>query len=105
MADVPEPMIAWSSRVFFEIARKGVRWKDLPDRYPHSIPCWQQLRKWEKQGVLKEMWCAFLSKLDHEGILDWDEVFVDACFPPAKKGEWESGRPSRKGIEVLGTGR
>jgi hypothetical protein len=40
------------------------------------------------------MWRAFLSELDHEGILEWDEVFVDGSFFPAKKGARESGKPS-----------
>jgi hypothetical protein len=47
-----------------------------------------------KEGVFKNMWRAFLSDLDHRGILDWDEVFVDASFFPAKKGARESGKPS-----------
>jgi hypothetical protein len=52
------------------------------------------LREWYEEDVLKDMWRAFLSELDHEGILDWDEVFVDASFFPAKKGALESGKPS-----------
>jgi hypothetical protein len=39
------------------------------------------------------MWRAFLPELDHNGILDWDEVFVDASFFPAKKGVQRSGKP------------
>jgi transposase len=31
------------------------------------------------------MWRAFLSELNHEGILDWDEVFGDGSFFAAKK--------------------
>jgi hypothetical protein len=52
------------------------------------------------------MWRAFLSESDHDGFLDWDEVFVDEIFFPAKKGALQSGRPSAgKGNEVRGTGR
>ena len=50
--------------------------------------------RWYEPDVLTDMWRAFLSELDYEGILDWDEVFVDASFFPAKKGERESGKPS-----------
>ncbi len=85
-------------RLVFEgilwVCRTGARWKDLPDRYPHPSTCWRRLRKWEKEGVFKDMWRAFLSELDHKGALDWDEVFVDGSFFPAKKGARESGRPS-----------
>ena len=76
------------------ILKTGARWKDLPERYPHPATCWRRLRQWYEDDVLKEMWRAFLSELDHEGILEWDEVFVDASFFPAKKGARESARPS-----------
>ena len=85
-------------RLVFEgilwILRTGARWKDLPERYPHPSTCWRRLRQWYEEDVLKDMWRAFLSELDHEGILEWDEVFVDASFFPAKKGARESGKPS-----------
>ena len=55
--------------------------------------------------VLKDMRHAVLSELDHEGILEWDEVIVDASIFPAKKGAWESGKPSGKGNKVRGIGR
>jgi len=54
------------------------------------------LRDWHEAGVLKDMWRAFLSELDAEGILDWEETFVDATFIPAKKG----ARPSEKRREA-----
>jgi len=85
-------------RMVFEgilwILKTGARWKDLPDRYPHPSTCWRRLRHWYEEDVLKDMWRAFLSELDHEGILEWDEVFVDASFFPAKKGARQSGKPS-----------
>jgi transposase len=85
-------------RMVFEgilwILKTGARWKDLPDRYPHPSTCWRRLKQWYEEDVLKDMWRAFLSELDHEGILEWDEVFVDASFFPAKKGARESGKPS-----------
>ena len=87
-----------NDRLVFEgilwILRTGARWKDLPERYPNPSTCWRRLREWYETDVLKDMWRAFLSELDHEGILAWDEVFVDASFFPAKKGVRESGRPS-----------
>ncbi len=55
------------------------------------------------------MWRAFLSELDHEGILAWDEVFVDASFFPAKKrgagvGKTKRGKGSKSVVLVDGTG-
>jgi transposase len=86
------------NRLVFEgilwVLKTGARWKDLPDRYPHPSTCWRRLREWHEHDVLKDMWRAFLSELDHDEVLDWDEVFVDGSFFPAKKGARESGRPS-----------
>jgi transposase len=75
------------------ILKTGARWKDLPGQYPSPSTCWRRLRDWHEAGVLNDMWRAFLSELDHDGILDWDETFVDATFIPAKKGARQSERP------------
>jgi len=72
------------------ILKTGARWQDLPAEYPHFSTCWRRLRDWYEAGVFKDMWRAFLSELDEEGILDWEESFVDATFIPAKKGARQS---------------
>ena len=78
------------------ILKTGARWKDLPDIYPHPSTCWRRLKQWYEQGVLTDMWRAFLSELDRKGILDWDETFLDATFIPAKKGAVECTRTAAK---------
>ncbi len=78
------------------VLKTGARWRDLPEEYPNPSTCWRRLRDWHEAGVLKDMWRAFLSELDAEGILDWEESFVDATFIPAKKG----ARPSEKRREA-----
>ena len=75
------------------ILRTGARWKDLPAIYPDPSTCWRRLRGWGETEVLKDMWRAFLSELDEQGILNWEEAFVDATFVPAKKGARQSGKP------------
>lgn len=72
------------------ILRTGARWEDLPDRYPNPSARWRRLIEWYEADVIKDMWRAFLSELDHNGILDWDTVFVDASFFPARKVARES---------------
>ena len=76
------------------VLRSGARWRDLPERYPSPSTCWRRLVEWEGEGVLVAIWHAFLDALDEEGLLDWDEVFVDASFSPAKKGGTGSEKPS-----------
>jgi transposase len=84
-------------RLVFEgilwILKTGARWKDLPEKYPHPSTCWRRLKEWYEAEVLKDMWRAFLSELDANGVLDWEESFIDATFFPAKKGAQRSGRP------------
>jgi transposase len=75
------------------ILKTGARWKDLPDIYPHPSTCWRRLNAWHDTGVLEDIWRAFLSELDQDGILELDETFVDATFMPAKKGARGSGKP------------
>ncbi len=73
------------------VLRSGARWRDLPDCYPSSSTCWRRLQEWEEDGVLSEMWHAFLKELDEQGKVNWDEIFIDGSFAPAKKGgtTWE----------------
>lgn len=85
------------NRLVFEgilwILKTGARWKDLPDKYPDPSTCWRRLKEWYEAEVLKDMWRAFLSELDANGVLDWEEAFIDASFFPAKKGVQRSERP------------
>src|SRR5208337_1993544 len=39
-------------------------------------------------------WRALLGALDAEGLLKWDETFLDGSFAPAKKGAMRSVKPS-----------
>ena len=80
------------------ILRSGARWKDLPDHYPSPSTCWRRLNDWEEQGIFVDVWHAFLDCLEEKGVLDWEEVFVDGSFVPAKKGATASGRPN--GVRV-----
>ena len=39
-------------------------------------------------------WRTLLGALDEEGLLKWDEIFLDGSFAPAKKGASQSVKPS-----------
>ena len=56
--------------------------------------CWRRLKQWEDAGVWLEAWRALLGALDEEGLLQWDETFLDGSFAPAKKGASRSVKPS-----------
>ena len=81
------------------VLRSGARWRDLPDRFPSPSTCWRRLTEWEAEGVLEAIWHAFLDTLDERGLIDWDEVFVDGTFAPAKKGATKSEKPSAERVQ------
>jgi transposase len=76
------------------VLRSGTRWRDLPDEFPSPSTCWRRMNEWMDAGVFIEMWYSFLDRLDQQGRLDWDEVFVDGSFAPAKTGASTLGKPS-----------
>lgn len=76
------------------VAKSGARWKDLPAEFASPATCWRRLDMWEEMGVFKDIWRAFLDELDEQALLQWDEVFADGTFAPAKKGGATSAKPS-----------
>lgn len=76
------------------ILKSGARWKDLPSEFPSPATCWRRMNEWAESGLLERIWKAFLDELNDEQLLNWDELFVDGTFSPAKKGGTASGKPS-----------
>jgi transposase len=87
-----------SNRACFEailwILQTGAAWRFLPDKFPSPSTCWQRLKQWEEEEVWLNAWRTLLGALDEEGLLKWDETFLDGSFAPAKKGALRSGKPS-----------
>ena len=76
------------------VLQTGAAWRFLPDKYPSPSTCWRRLKQWEDEGVCLNAWRSLLGALDAEGLLKWDEAFLDGSFAPAKKGASQSVRPS-----------
>ena len=87
-----------SSRACFEgilgILQTGAAWRFLRDEFPSPSTCWRRLQQWREQGVWLDAWRALLGGLDEEGLLQWEETFLDGSFTPAKKGAPQSVKPS-----------
>ena len=87
-----------SNRACFEgilwVLQTGAAWRFLPDEFPSPSTCWRRLQHWQEQGVWLDAWRALLGGLDEEGLLRWDETFLDGSFAPAKKGASRSVKPS-----------
>jgi transposase len=80
------------------VLRSGARWRDLPDCYPSPSTCWRRMVDWENADVFLKMWHAFLDQLDEAGRLDWNEVFADGSFAPAKKGAPRLEKPNAERV-------
>lgn len=76
------------------VLKTGARWRDLPKEYPNGTTCWRRLKDWEAKGIWESLWRRFLSELDAEGLIEWEEASMDAAFAPAKKGAMRLGKPS-----------
>ena len=64
-------------------------------KYPSPATCWRRLKQWEEQDVWLDAWRTLLGALDGEGLLRWDEAFLDGSFAPAKKGGAAVGKTKR----------
>ena len=64
----------------------GAPWSELPERYGKPSTVHRRLCQWAQSGVLLNLWRAFLSQLDEQGMIRWNQCFVDGTFVPAKKG-------------------
>ena len=76
------------------VLQTGAAWRFLPDEYPSPSTCWRRLKQWEEEGIWLNAWRTLLGALDAEGLLKWDEAFLDGSFAPAKKGAKQSVKPS-----------
>src|ERR1700676_5566779 len=68
------------------VLQTGAAWRFLPGPYPSPATCWRRLKQWGEQGVWLDGVRALLDALDGEGLLKWEETFLDGKFAPAKKG-------------------
>jgi transposase len=76
--------------ILFDL-RSGCRWKDMPRQYGAPVTAWRRLQTWQKRGVWEELWRIVLSALDAAGEIDWETVYLDGSFAPAKRGAQQSG--------------
>jgi transposase len=94
-----------SNRACFEgilwILQTGAAWRFLPDEFPSPSTCWRRLKQWEEEGVWLNAWRRLLGALDEEGLLRWDETFLDGSFAPAKKGARPSATKRGKGTKWM----
>ena len=102
-----------SNRACFEgilwILQTGAAWRCLPDEFPSPSTCWRRLKQWEDEGVWLNAWRTLLGALDKEGLLKWDETFLDRQLCSRKKrgpavGKTKRGKGTKWMVLVDGQG-
>ncbi len=68
------------------VLRTGAAWGDLPDRFPSLSTCYRRFSKWVKDGRLRKIWESLARHLEHKGLINLEECFIDGTFVVAKKG-------------------
>src|SRR5918996_3915798 len=66
------------------VLRSGACWKDLLPKYGSRSTCHRRLQEWQDQGVWEGIRLKFLSTLDTQAKLDWNQAFLDGRFVPGK---------------------
>ena len=57
--------------------RSGAPWRDIPQRYGPWSTVYDRYRTWCQQGRFACMLVALRATLDHQGLLDWQQWWVD----------------------------
>ena len=57
--------------------RSGAPWRDIPQRYGPWSTVYDRYRTWCQQGRFACMLVALRTTLDHQGLLDWQQWWVD----------------------------
>jgi transposase len=76
------------------VLRNGLRWRDLPERFPSAVTCWRRHTQWTADGIWEQLWRVVLDELADAGLLDPSELYLDCTFAPAQKGGRKSAKPS-----------
>ena len=75
------------------VLRNGLRWEDVPERFPSGPTCWRRHAEWTGDGVWEGVWRAVLDERAEAGVLDPSELALDCTFAPAQKGATRSASP------------
>jgi transposase len=62
------------------VLRRGVRWEDLPERFPPYQTCHRRFQQRGRERVLRSVPEALAEGLRARGELDHNECFIDGMF-------------------------
>jgi len=74
--------------------RNAIRWQAMPKQFPSGSTCWRRMTQWTEAGLWPEIQAMILKELQDAGLLDTDELFLDATFAEDRKGGRSTARRS-----------
>ena len=74
--------------------RTGRRGGFYPNEYPIARGVLATAETAGRRGRMAQRLANVVGALDAEGLLKWDEAFLDGSFAPAKNGARQSVKPS-----------
>jgi transposase len=84
------------------VSGTGVRWRELPKKYPPYQTRHRRLQHWVREDLLERILRTLAKELQTRGKLQPEEAFIDASFTGAKK--WGLGvgpTKSGKGTKII----
>jgi len=80
----------------------GAPWRDIPERYGPYSTIYDRYRRWCQEGRFACMLVALRASLDAQGLLDWEQWWVDgsnirasrAAAGARKKGGHQTSQPT-----------
>jgi transposase len=84
------------------VLKTGCAWMDMPKKYGSYTTCWRRLKEWQRVGIWERIWRKLLQTLNEKHQLNWNRVYLDGTFVPAKRGGTEIGKTkSGKGSKLM----
>jgi transposase len=80
----------------------GAQWRDIPERYGPWSTIYDRYRRWCQEGRFACMLIALRDGLDAQGLLDWEQWWIDsssirasrAAAGARKKGDLQTSQPT-----------
>jgi len=78
----------------FWILRTGAPWYALPRCFPPKSTVHERFQLLVRERFFERVVRAVAQELEAEGVLDFEEGFIDGSFAPAKRGAQRSAKRS-----------
>jgi len=62
------------------LAKTGVPWRDLPERFGPWKTVANRFYRWRRAGIWQGVLSALLWQADQRGVLDWTVHFIDGAL-------------------------